>query len=444
MTTQDRRSTAVASRRWVRVVLGTFCLLAAGGQGAMASEMPQYDGYVHEGVATCASGVCHGSATERISSSVLQNEYVTWTRLDAHAQAYATLLTEESQRIARNLGLPNAHEAGICLDCHADNVPVERRGADFQISDGVGCEACHGGSENWLSSHTAAGNSHQDNLERGLYPTSDVEKRAELCLTCHLGTADKFATHRIMGAGHPRLAFELSTFSALQPPHWAFDADYEQRKGIVSEFDTWTLGLMVAARENIALLQGPLLHGDGMFPEIALFDCHSCHQPMSSLDWQPTVLTEGLEPGAIRINDANFVLLLPLAEVLAAPLHDRLLEHIRGLNRSVARSRDAVAAASRQLATDVEELEAALARGADRAARQRILEGVLARAARGDYRDYVAAEQAAMAMDVLLISLERWDDFKDRMDAIFVTVENDEAYRPQRFAAAAEQLRQAL
>lgn len=444
MTTHNRGSSAVESRRVVRTVLGTLCLLAAGLQGATAAELPQYDGYVHQGVASCASGVCHGSATERNSTHVLQNEYVTWTRLDGHANAYKTLLTEASQRMARNLGLPNAHEAAICLDCHADNVPAEQRGADFQISDGVGCEACHGGSENWLSSHTAAGNTHQDNLDRGLYPTSSVEARAQLCLSCHLGTADKFATHRIMGAGHPRLAFELSTFSALQPPHWAFDADYDQRKGIVSDFDTWTLGLMVAARENIALLQGPMLHGNGMFPEIALFDCHSCHQPMSSLDWQPTVLTEGLEPGAIRLNDANFVLLLPLAEVLSGSLHDQLLERIRGLNHSVARSRDAVTTASRQLATLVDQLESAIAGGADQGARQRILEGLLMRAARGDYRDYVAAEQAAMAMDVLLISIERWDDFKGRMDAIFATVENDEAYRPQLFAAAADRLRQAL
>lgn len=427
-----------------RAVFGSLCLIVASLDGATATDLPQYDDYVHQGVASCASGVCHGSATERSSTSVLQNEYVTWTRLDGHANAYRTLLTEESQRIARNLGLPNAHEADICLDCHADNVPVERRGTDFQISDGVGCEACHGGAQNWLSSHTAPGTRHQDNLERGLYPTSSVEARAQLCLSCHLGTEDKFATHRIMGAGHPRLAFELSTFSALQPPHWAFDADYDQRKGIVSEFDTWTRGLMVAARNNLALLQGPLLHGSGMFPEIALFDCHSCHQPMSSLDWQSTVLTEGLEPGAIRLNDANFVLLLPLAEVLSRPLHDQLLARIRGLNQSVARNRDAVAAASRQLASAVDELEAAVNRGADLAARQRILEGVLSRAARGDYRDYVAAEQAAMAMDVLLISIERWDDYKDRMDAIFATVENDEAYRPQAFAAAADRLRRAL
>lgn len=444
MTAHNRRSSAAASSRTAGGILGACCLLIAGLQSAFAAELPQYAEYVHQGVASCASSVCHGSATERTGTNVLQNEFVTWTRLDGHSRAYQTLLTEASQRIARNLGLPNAHEAAICLDCHADNVPEERRGADFQISDGVGCEACHGGAENWLSSHAARGTRHQDNLDRGMYPTSNVEKRAELCLSCHLGTADKFATHRIMGAGHPRLAFELSTFSALQPPHWAFDADYDERKGIVDEFDTWTRGLLVAARKNIELLQGPLLHGNGMFPEIALFDCHSCHQPMSELNWEPTVLTRGLEPGAVRLNNANFALLLPLAEVLGGPLHDQLLHRIRGLNLSAARSRESVATASRQLALSVDELEAAIARGAGPSERQRILNGVLFRAARGDYRDYVAAEQAAMAMDVLLISIERWDDFKERMDAIYATVENDEAFRPQSFAAAVERLRRAL
>lgn len=446
MTAYDRRTRAVVNRRGAAGVIGAAWVLLAGlgTATATAATLPQYAEYVHQGVATCASSVCHGSATERTGTNVLQNEYVTWTRLDAHSRAYQTLLTEASQRIARNLGLPNAHEAAICLDCHADNVPAERRGPDFQISDGVGCEACHGGAENWLQSHTATGVRHEDNLERGLYPTSNVEKRAELCLSCHLGTADKFATHRIMGAGHPRLAFELSTFSALQPPHWAFDADYDERKGIVDEFDTWTRGLLTAARKNLELLRGPLLHGSGMFPEIALFDCHSCHQPMSQLDWQPTVLTRGLEPGAVRLNTANYALLLPLAEVLGGPIHDQLLHRIRGLNLAAARSRDAVAAASRQIEVSIDELERAIANGANREQRQRILNGVLTRAARGDYRDYVAAEQAAMAMDVLLISVDRWEDFKDRMDAIFATVENDEAYRPQSFAAASERLRRAL
>ncbi len=81
------------------------------------------------------------------------NEYRIWQQEDRHAQAFRTLELAESKRIATNLGLPNATAARICLDCHADNVPSDKRGPKFQMSDGVGCEACHGGSEKWLESH---------------------------------------------------------------------------------------------------------------------------------------------------------------------------------------------------------------------------------------------------------------------------------------------------
>ena len=426
------------------IVLGLL-LTAAQVHGA---ELPQYAEAVHQGVASCASSVCHGSATERTTTSVLQNEFVTWTRMDPHAGAYRTLLSDASRRIARNLGLPNAHEAAMCLDCHADNVPAERRGVDFRIDDGVGCEACHGGGEHWLATHTASGNSHADNLARGMYPTADVERRATLCLSCHLGTEDKFATHRIMGAGHPRLTFELGTFSALQPPHWAFDDDYDRRKGITSEFDTWTRGILTAARQSLRLLDSPHMHQSVMFPEIGLFNCHACHRSMAELEWERTVLTAGVEPGALRVNDANFVLLLPVAEVLASSAHDPILAGIRALNLSVSERRSAVTVATRRLAAAIDELDAALAAlgagGAGTRAQQRILDGLLERAARGDYRDYVAAEQAAMAMDLLLISLGRLDDFREAMNAVFASVENDDAYRPTAFAAAAERLKRAL
>jgi hypothetical protein len=437
----DRRASVGTDGSMRTALLGAALLVVA--QFAHA-ELPQYADAVHEGVATCASSVCHGSATERSGTSVLQNEFVTWTRYDAHAGAYALLKNEESRRIARNLGLPNAHEADICLDCHADNVPAERRGEEFRIEDGIGCEACHGGAEDWMGPHTADGNTHADNIANGMYPTDDVEARAELCLSCHLGTEDKFATHEIMGAGHPRLAFELSTFQALEPPHWAFDDDYERRKGVTDEFTTWIRGLITAARQNVDLIGGPLMHGSGLFPEIGLFDCHSCHHPMSEQRWARTAFTQGLAPGVVRLNDANFVLLLPIAEVLAPALHGRMLQQIRALNAAVAKGRAAMDAAAGVLAGSIDELEQAVAAGADAPTRRAVLVGVMSRAIRGDYRDYVAAEQAAMAMDLLLISLGQWEANQSRIDAVFATVSDDEAFRPARFAAAVDGLRQAL
>src|SRR5215475_5578282 len=118
----------------------------------------------HLGVASCSSSVCHGAVAPNHSGNVLLNEYVTWSHQDAHARAYATLSSERSRAIAAKLGLHDAASARVCLDCHADNVPPEQRGEKFSLSDGIGCEACHGGAEHWLTTHTSKGSSYRDNI----------------------------------------------------------------------------------------------------------------------------------------------------------------------------------------------------------------------------------------------------------------------------------------
>ncbi len=203
------------------------------GSSQVRAEEPQssIDSDIHLGVETCAGSTCHGSVEPWIKSNVPQNEYVTWQREDKHHKAYSVLLNEESKRIARNLGLAEAHTAEECLVCHSDYVAPELRGPNFQIEDGVGCEACHGGSVRWIGTHLA-GKGHQVNVDNGMYPTDDPFARAKLCLSCHLGDDKRFVTHRIMGAGHPRLSFELDTFTALQPAHFEVDQDYIERKKV--------------------------------------------------------------------------------------------------------------------------------------------------------------------------------------------------------------------
>src|SRR5689334_8932544 len=194
----------------------------------------------HLGVATCAGSACHGAA-KMSGSNVRQDEYLTWQRKDRHARAYATLRTDRSRRIAANLGLADATSATECLVCHSDNVPAEQRGGRFQVSDGVGCEACHGGAERWLTPHTRGYANHKARLADGLYATWDLSARAELCLSCHQGDATRPMTHAIMGAGHPPLLFELDTFGALQPAHYDPDADYARRKGKPDNARNWAV-----------------------------------------------------------------------------------------------------------------------------------------------------------------------------------------------------------
>lgn len=94
------------------------------------TPLPYQSEGTHLGVGSCAGSTCHGSTIAR-ESNVEQNEYLVWSDdeyPDKHASAYEVLFDERSERIARNLGLDAAHEAKICLDCHTDFVPEDRRG----------------------------------------------------------------------------------------------------------------------------------------------------------------------------------------------------------------------------------------------------------------------------------------------------------------------------
>ncbi|ARN74588.1 multiheme c-type cytochrome [Oceanicoccus sagamiensis] len=271
------------------IVLNIKALLSALALWALlclqANALPQYDDDKHLGVASCASSVCHGKSKPVEGENVMLNEYRTWSTEDRHARAYQTLLSKESKRIARNLGLKSAHTADICLDCHADNVANDKRGPKFQINDGVGCEACHGGGEQWIESHTEEGVTHQQNLDKNMYPTEDGLARAKLCLSCHYGTRDKLTTHKIMGAGHPRLSFELETFTANQPSHYLVDADYKQRKGEFSGFTMWIVGQIETAKASLELMDAYLISENQLVPELYFYDCHACHHPMSDTRW---------------------------------------------------------------------------------------------------------------------------------------------------------------
>ena len=79
------------------------------------------------GVVTCANSLCHGSVSPWKDAKILQNEYVTWSRVDKHAtKAYRVLFGERSARIAAILGYKDpAHRVKACLDCHAHNPPPD-------------------------------------------------------------------------------------------------------------------------------------------------------------------------------------------------------------------------------------------------------------------------------------------------------------------------------
>jgi len=418
-----------------------FLLALLAGTAAQAQPLPAEANYKHLGPASCATSVCHGKVTPDDTSNVLLNEYRTWSRHDYHSGAYNVLRSDESRAMANKLGLSSATTAKVCLDCHADNIPAGRRGEKFQISDGIGCEACHGGAEKWIESHAEQGATHKDNLALGMYPTEQPEARAKLCISCHVGTDGQFADHDIMAAGHPRMSFELETFTVNQPAHYRVDDDYVERKGNIRSVNMWATGMVLKARRALDLLRSDRLSGHGLFPELAFFDCHACHHPMNDPRMQATSITAGLPPGVIRLDDSSFQMLLAIGEIIDSARASNLRERVGKLHRSTLRGREQLRGAAGDLAAALDGMvELATTRDFSEQDMRAIRRLLLERAAQGEYADFTSAEQAFLAVETLSIELGEFKQLDTSLNAWFDTLTSEHDFRPRRYATVAREV----
>ena len=409
--------------------------------------LPQYSQDKSLGAATCASSLCHGSIETWKDSNVLQNEYVTWVRTDKHARAYTVLLNDLSKEIAKKLGLKQpAHKSDLCLDCHAHNPQPAQRDEKFDISDGVSCEACHGSSERWIKSHVEVKATHENNLAKGLYRTENDVERAQLCLSCHLGTQRKLVTHKIMAAGHPRMSFELDTFTQIGPAHFRIDKDWHQRKGSWDGVRAWAIGQAVYAQELLGLLLGPRGR-DGLFPELVFFDCHSCHHSMS--DKRNTAARVGVGSGTVRLNDASFLMLRQIARRVDTNVAGLLARQVSALHHAVAEGDDAMKRA-REVQETISKLIPKISAHRFSAEDLRgTMLGLIDDGLAGQYGDYQGAEQAVMAVQSVAdfmgrSGMLRTAALRPSLTRLLALVANDEKYRSASFEQALHALKSSI
>jgi len=419
-----------------------FGLLAAVPGGAQTPGAPP----THLGVASCAGNNCHGAVERFKESRVAQNEYLIWSQKDKHAKAFAVLREERGRRIAQNLGLPDAEHADVCLDCHADNAPPAQRGPEFRLSDGVGCEACHGAASGWLGTHIA-GVGHKANLDAGMQPLEQPLARAERCLSCHLGDDKRFASHRIMGAGHPPLGFELDTYSAIQPAHYRVDQSYIERKGRPDDIRIWAIGQAIDLKKRMDMLLLPSNAPKGIQPELALFDCQGCHHPTDQLQWRPRPST-GLSPGQLRLYDASAVMLRVVAARVAPQLADELRTHLLALHKATTEDWAAVRREGEIVRRAADQLTQQLAApefGRDDAVA--LARGVVTVGTSGDDLDFSAAQQETMALGSIVAAMQsrglvdeaQLKGLNEALHGLYGAVDKEQGYRPETFAGALRQ-----
>lgn len=407
----------------------------------------------YEGVATCAGSTCHGRAVGN-GAVVRQDEIATWqdpsSPSGAHSRAYASLASRRGQQIADSLGLGAATSAPDCLGCHSTFAPTSQRGDRFLLADGVGCESCHGASQEWLPLHYARSATHASNVALGLVPLERPQVRANVCLDCHYGSerTGQFVTHSMMAAGHPRISFELDLFSALQQHH-DLDSDYVDRKGASDSVRMWAVGQAEAVRRATNLFAKPALAQRGMFPEFYFYDCHSCHRSIH--DGPQRKLTFESNPGRPipfgnpPFNDENIITLSAVARVLAPDEADHFLAASRAFHRAMGEDHSKALEAAVILRGHAFNLSNVLASreyaGSDAFS---VIAAISNRATSSRFTDYAGSVQAVMAVDTLLNAMVRDGrvtvgaaaGIRANINRAYAAVAEPNSYRPQSFRSA--------
>jgi Cytochrome c554 and c-prime len=431
------------------MLLACCALLIGLTSGATSATAALPNDVSHLGVASCAGSTCHGRA-EPDGKVVRQDEILRWqdpsSPTGAHSRAYATLANSRSKAIAARMGIGAATSAPMCLGCHSD--PATSRGPKFQLSDGVGCEACHGGSSTWIDVHKAG--NHTANLRAGLTATERPAVKAAICLDCHFGSADgnQFVTHQMMAAGHPRISYELDLFTALQSHHNE-DGDYTSRKGRVSSVRVWAVGQAIAVERQLSLFANAKLGTNGAFPEFYFFDCHSCHRQINdNQTFSPTALNNPGRPiaaGDAPFNDENIIMLAAAAKIAAPALAARFEADSRAFHSALMKDRPSAVAAAQKLATSSAALASAFqSANLDRAQTFAIIDMISSDAIGNRFTDYTGSTQAVMAIDTLVsamvnsgqVSGGAVSGIRSDINRAYAAVRDPNEYRPADFRRA--------
>lgn len=384
------------------------------------------------GTGSCSSSNCHGSVSPKNSTNVLQNEYVTWLKHDRHAKAFAVLASEDSQLMAKNLGLGNPQTEALCLRCHSTHLEnPKRRGDKYQIEDGVSCESCHGASERWLPAHTARDASYEKNIELGLTKLNNAADMANVCVDCHFGNEEQFVNHRLIGAGHPRLTFELDTFLNLMPKHWAIDEYYKKRKGEYHPARAWFAGQLAVSREILYRLSSKQRSQQGIFPELSMFYCYSCHHDLTSEQWK--VRNYQGSPGEPQLNLSSLIVIRQALRAVKPALGDKLEKEMDALNkglRSGSKDRGLV-----ELQKSLSDKSLSVT---DSSQNRNMLKQLTAYAANTPHLQYEVAEQLAMGVSSIMSELSPDGKMlKQEIDALYDSLKDPKRFVAEDFTKAA-------
>ncbi len=240
-----------------------------------------------QGAQSCAAASCHGGPHPGVAQAWNRrgSEYPLWLENDPHARSWRTICSDESVAMMQRLGIMQGNkivnQEGFdnCLACHNTTKRFDETRTVSERKEGVGCAGCHGPEQLWLGTHYQFGFDTTHSTEQGFVNNDDLLTRARMCASCHVGDNDRDMNHDIIAAGHPALRYEFATYHAFQPKHWrdesAQDASYYEPQ-------LWLAGQIASldAAMSQLITRSQSQHTVSQWPELASFDCSSCHHAL--------------------------------------------------------------------------------------------------------------------------------------------------------------------
>jgi hypothetical protein len=339
------------------------------------------------------------------------------------------------------MGLEKPDTAPRCLACHALDVPVDQRARTFDLTDGVGCENCHGPASAWLGPHTTRDWNYSKSLELGMYNTRDLVKRSEKCLTCHLGTPEKSVDHELIAAGHPDLYFELDSFMSVMPAHWK-EVDKDPWFGVRA----MAVGQAVQLREQLKRVARE--SQSGIWPEYAELDCFACHHSLVAAkdSWRQERGYPGRRPGNPPFNLSRFVVLRHVMQEADAGASQQLaggVEQVYKLVTALGSDRGQVAAEASDVAAVADRLAQQLnSMKYDQPMTLRLMKSIAGDADAIAVQGERPAEQATMVLDSLFVAYTKNgamgndQQIRAAINGLFRQLDDPSAYNGFQFAAA--------
>jgi hypothetical protein len=339
--------------------------------------------------------------------------------------------------MASILKIGPAEKSKKCLVCHALSVEPAHRAREFEVSEGVSCESCHGPASAWLGPHIQPTANHADMVRLGLVDNKNLGIRSERCLSCHLGARGMEVDHEMIAAGHPDLIFELDAYTAVEPPHWV-----EKNVDPLFGMRAWSIGQAVQMREGLFRI-ARRAHA-GPWPEFSEMECITCHHALTGPEsWRQREGYADRRAGDPPYNLARIVVFRHFArEIDPDTTRDMEAATVRVARLVTAMSSDraAVESAATRAAELADKLVAEVSAARyDRARTESLLRNIASDGDMISRQGERAAEQATMTVDSLYIAVAKAGatsaETRSAIDNLFIQVKNPSSYNAPQFAA---------